>query len=94
MVTLFWIWVNASSVYAKEDSLQYQLMVMLENPIRGPQDPSYQEYDLSLRDMWPIEFFKRLVLPSIQKPIQDSTSLISKPFSSAKNQKEPFSTFS
>jgi hypothetical protein len=49
MVPLFWFWITTSSVYAKEDSLQYHLMDHAGKSYSGVQDPSYQEYDLALR---------------------------------------------
>ena len=49
MVTISWSWISTSSVHAKEDSVQYQLMDHAGKSYSGAQDPSYVEYDLALR---------------------------------------------
>jgi hypothetical protein len=49
MILILGSWVTASPVYAKENSLQYQLLDHAGKSYSGAQDPSYQEYDLALR---------------------------------------------
>ena len=49
MVLILGSWVVISLVYAKENSLQYQLLDHAGKSYSGAQDPSYLEYDLALR---------------------------------------------
>lgn len=48
---LLWFCVFASSVYAKNGSLQSQLLDYAGKSYAGAQDPSYLNYDLALREV-------------------------------------------
>ena len=49
MVPFFWSWVMTSSVDAKENPLQAQVLDHAGKSYSGAQDPSYLDYDLALR---------------------------------------------
>jgi hypothetical protein len=49
MVPILALWVIAAPVYAKENSLQVQLLDHVGKSYSGAQDPSYLDYDLALR---------------------------------------------
>jgi len=49
MVPILMSWVIASPVYAKENSLNVQVLDHAGKSYSGTQDPSYVDYDLALR---------------------------------------------
>ena len=49
MVPIFGSWVIPSPVYAKENSLEVQILDHAGKSYSGAQDPSYLDYDLALR---------------------------------------------
>jgi hypothetical protein len=76
-----------SSVYAKENSLQSQILDHAGKSYTGAQDPSYLNYDLALREYMADRIGKRFGIALDPKAIQDLTSLKSKLFSNAKDRK-------
>ena len=93
MVTLSWLWVNASSVYAKEDSLQYQLMGHAGKSYSGAQDPSYQEYDLALRRYVADRILKRFGVALDPKTYSGFDLLNIEALFKCKKSEEPFNLF-
>jgi hypothetical protein len=93
MVALSWLWVNASSVYAKEDSLQYSLMDHAGKSYSGAQDPSYQEYDLALRKYVADRILKRFGVALDPKIYSGFDLLDIEALFKCKKSEEPFNLF-
>jgi len=93
MVTIFGSWVSTSSVFAKEDSLQYELMDYAGKSYSGAQDPSYREYDLALRKYVADRILKRFGMALDPKIYSGFDLLDIEALFKCKKSEEPFDIF-
>lgn len=93
MVLIFGSWVVISLVYAKENSLQYQLLDHAGKSYSGAQDPSYLEYDLALRKVVADRILKRFGIALDPKIYSGFDLLDIEALFKCKKSEEPFDLF-
>ena len=86
-------WVITSPVYAKENSLQFQLLDHAGKSYSGAQDPSYLGYDLALRKSVIDRILKRFGIALDPKIYSGFDLLDIEALFKCKKSEEPFDLF-
>ncbi len=93
MVPILVLWVMASPVWAKESSLQVELLEHAGKSYSGAQDPSYLEYDLALRKYVADRIFKQFGVALDPKTYSGFDLLDIEALFKCKKSEEPFDLF-
>jgi len=93
MVPILGSWVITSPVYAKENSLQYQVLDHAGKSFSGAQDPSYLDYDLALRKYVTDQILKRFGIALDPKIYSGFDLLNIEALFKCKKSEEPFDLF-
>jgi len=93
MVPILGGWVITSSVYAKENSLQVQILDHAGKSYSGAQDPSYLDYDLALRKYVADRIHKRFGIALDPKSYSGFDLLDIEALFKCKKSEEPFDLF-
>jgi hypothetical protein len=93
MVPILGSWVIPSPVYAKENSLQFQLLDHAGKSFSGAQDPSYLNYDLALRKYVADRILKRFGIALDPKIYSGFNLLDIEALFKCKKSEEPFDLF-
>jgi hypothetical protein len=93
IVAISWSFANPSSVYAKENSLEYQLLGHAGKTYSGAQDPSYIDYDLALREYVVDRINKRFGVALDPKVYSGFDLLEIEAYFECKKPAEPFNIF-
>jgi hypothetical protein len=93
MLPIFGLWVMASSVDAKENSLQVQILDHVGKSYSGAQDPSYLDYDSALRKYVADRIHKRFGIALDPKSYSGFDLLDIEALFKCKKSEEPFDLF-
>ncbi len=93
IVAIFWSFAIPSSVFAKESSLEYQLLDHAGKTYSGAQDPSYIDYDLALREYMVDRINKRFGVALDPKVYSGFDLLEMEAYFECKKPEEPFDIF-
>jgi hypothetical protein len=93
MIPILGSWVITSPVYAKENSLQVQLLEHAGKSYSGAQDPSYLEYDLALRKHVADRILKQFGIALDPKTYSGFDLLDIEALFKCKKSEEPFDLF-